>query len=281
MFHVPIADTADAARRIEFCHIENPTAHPGTWKKGEYISLDNMKINVFVKGEFSLVLERERFSPAFGDFCVFAPHDLHYGSIPREMHIEYYQLDIGARAFDGVPGGGELFSELCLMSAERGALVRVGGGEFIKLCERIEGAISKKEYSLAFAHTVELTAKMLNAYKESRSSGADHLSTRVLKVVEHIKENYASQVKIDSLSESLGVSPSYLSRRFKREVGVTIHEYLVNHRISESLTALKDGSVADAAFATGFADSSHYISTFKRIVGCTPSEYAKKYFGKK
>ena len=183
MFHVPIADTDDAARRIEFCHIENPAAHPGTWKKGEYISLDNMKINVFVKGEFSLVLERERFSPCYGDFCVFSPHDLHYGSIPRQMHIEYYQIDIGTRAFDGVPGGGELFSELCLMSAERGALVRVGSGEFIHLCERIEAAIDKTEYSLAFAYTVELAAKMLNAYKESHGSKADYLSPRVLKVI--------------------------------------------------------------------------------------------------
>lgn len=279
MFHVPITNTDDAARRIEFCHIENPEAHSGTWKKGEYISLDNMKINVFVKGEFSLVLERERFSPAFGDFCVFSPHDLHYGSIPHEMHIEYYQLDIGRRAFDGVPRGEELFSELCAISARRGALVRVGGGEFIHLCERIEAAIGKKEYSLAFAYTVELAVKMLSAYKEGRSAGADYLSPRVLKVIEHIKENYSSEVRIDSLAEKLGVSPSYLSRRFKLEVGVTIHEYLVNYRISESIGILRAGSVADAAFAAGFADSSHYISTFKRIIGCTPSEYSKKHFG--
>ena len=114
MFHVPITNTDDAARQIEFCHIVNPAAHPGTWKKGEYISHDNMKINVFVKGEFSLVLERERFSPAFGDFCVFSPHDLHYGSIPHRMHIEYYQLDVGKRAFEGVPMGEELFDELCV-----------------------------------------------------------------------------------------------------------------------------------------------------------------------
>ena len=54
MFHVPITKCADAARIIEFCHISNPSAHPGTWKKGKYISLDNVKINVFVKGDFSL-----------------------------------------------------------------------------------------------------------------------------------------------------------------------------------------------------------------------------------
>ena len=281
MFHVPIADTEDAARRIEFCHIENLTAHPGTWKKGKYISLDNMKINVFVKGDFSLVLERERFFPSCGDFCVFSPHDLHYGSIPREMHIEYYQLDIGARAFDGVPGGGELFSELCLMSAERGALVRVGGSEFIYICERIEAAIGEKSYSLAFAYTVELVAKMLQTYKKSLGRSADHLSPRVIKVIEFIKENCSSRINIDALAESLGVSSSYLSRQFKREVGATIHEYILNHRIRESLKLLEKCSVADCAFSMGFSDSSHYISTFRRVLGCTPAEYARIHFREK
>ena len=279
MFHVPITNTDDPASRIEFCHIEKTSARPETWKKGEYICLDNMKINVFVKGEFSLVLERERFSPNYGDFCVFSPHDLHYGSIPREMHIEYYQLDIGARAFDGVPGGADLFYELCRMSDERGALVRVGGGEFIYICERIEAAIMEKSYALAFAHTVELVSKMLRSYKESTGRSADHLSPRVLKVIEFIRENYSSRISIDSLAKSLGVSPSYLSRQFKREVGATIHEYVLNHRISESLKLLKNGSVAECAFSMGFADSSHYISTFKRVLGVTPMEYAKKHFG--
>ena len=281
MFHVPIAKADDVTKRIEFCHIITPNAHPGTWKKGEYISLDNLKINVFVKGEFSLVLERERFSPSYGDFSVFPPHDLHYGSIPRQMHIEYYQLDIGTRAFDGIPGGAELFCELCGMSEERGALVRVGNGEFIRLSEKIETAILEENSPLAFSYTVELAARMLRSYKESKGSCANHLSPRVLKVIEHIKANYNLQISIGSLSKSLGVSSSYLSRQFKSEVGATIHEYIVNYRINESLKLLRCSSIAEAAFATGFADSSHYISTFKRIIGCTPMEYAKTHFKNK
>ena len=280
MFHVPITKCADAARIIEFCHISNPSAHPGTWKKGKYISLDNVKINVFVKGDFSLVSESARFSPAFGDFCVFPPHGLHYGSIPKLTHVEYYQLDIGVCAFDGIPDGRELLDEICKLSAERGNLVRMGGSELILICERIEKAISDENLSLAFALTVEAVSKMKDAYLERPSHGTDFLSPKVLKTVEYVKENYSSVLDIDSLAERIGVSPSYLSRRFKAEVGTTVHNYIIDRRITESLKLLEGTSVAEAACAVGFCDSSHYIAAFRRAVGCTPAEYAKKHYSR-
>lgn len=281
MFHVPITKTHKPSEKIEFCHITNPTANPDTWKKGKYISLDNLKINIFVKGDFSLVLEKTRFSPSFGDFCVFPPHALHYGSIPWEMEIEYYQLDIGLSAFDGVPFGRELLTELCTVSSERGALVRVGGAELVRLCERIEKAIADEDYPTAYAITVETVSKMRRAYLESTAPAVDFLSPRILKTIDNISENYALPINVESLASSLGVSPSYLSRRFKREVGTSIHAYVVGYRISESLKLLESHTVAETALSVGFCDSSHYISAFKRIVGCTPSEYAKAHFGRK
>ena len=276
MFHIPITETNDVGRTIEFCHITNPTAHPGTWEKGKYISLDNVKINVFVKGEFSLVMERERFFPSYGDFCVFPPHTHHYGSIPKEMGIEYYQLDIGLEAFEGVPGGTMLLLELCGLSRKRGSLVRVGGSELVHLCEKIENAIAEENRPLAFARTLEIISKMKDIYLESKAAATEFLSPRILKTVEYIGENFASHVNIDTLAESLGVSSSYLSRRFKKEVGTSIHAYLTDRRISESLKLLEYSTVAETAHAVGFCDSSHFISAFKRTVGCTPLEYSKR-----
>ena len=276
MFHVPITKTDEPSGRIEFCHITNPAANPETWEKGKYISLDNLKINIFVKGNFSLVLEKTRFTPAFGDFCVFPPHALHYGSIPREMEIEYYQLDIGISAFDGVPYGKELLFELCRASAVRGALVRVGGAELVRFCERIESAIRDEDYPTAFALTVETASRMRRAYLESSAPAVDFLSPRVIKTIEYIAENFSSRVNVEEIAHTLGVSASYLSRRFKREVGTSIHAYTIEYRIGESLKLLGSHTVAEVAHSVGFCDSSHYISAFRRTVGCTPSEYVKR-----
>ena len=278
MFHVPITKTEDAASKIEFCHIVNPSAYSGTWEKGKFISLDNVKINIFVGGEFSLVSESTSFSPANGDFCVFPPHGLHYGSISRPTHLDYYQLDIGLSAFDGVPDGRELIAEICSLSRERGALVRSGGAELIRVCEDIERAISEGNLSLAFAFTVLILNKMKKCYLSSSCKSVDFLSPGIRKVIEYIGENYSSDIKVDALSAELGVSSSYLSRRFKREVGTSLHSYILNRRITESIKLLEKDSVAEVAYATGFCDSSHYIASFKRIVGCTPAEYAKNHF---
>ena len=278
MFHVPITKTDDAASKIEFCHIVNPSAYSGTWEKGKFISLDNVKINIFVGGEFSLVSESTSFSPANGDFCVFPPHGLHYGSISRPTHLDYYQLDIGLSAFDGVPEGSELIADICRLSRECGALVRSGGSELIRICEDIERAISEGDLSLAFALTVLILGKMKRCYLSSSCKSVDFLSPGIRKVIEYIGENFSSDIKVEELARQLGISPSYLSRRFKREVGTSLHSYVVNRRITESIKLLEKGNVADAAYATGFCDSSHYIASFKRIVGCTPAEYAKNHF---
>ena len=274
MFHIPITKTDDQAKRIEFCHINNPNGNPETWQKEKYISLENVKINVFVGGEFSVVGEEERFSPSFGDFCVLPPRTLHYGSIPRPTHLDYYQLDIGLSALDGVPDGRELLSELCRLSRENGALVRNGSSDIVRICENIEAAILKGDLSTAFSYVVIAVDKMKKSYLLAKPA-SDFLSPMVKKAIKLLAEGFASAMKIEDLAESLGVSESYLSRRFKKEVGTTPHAYVMDLRISESMKLLDDATVADVAQAVGFCDSSHFIASFKKNVGCTPSEYVK------
>ena len=60
-------------------------------------------------------------------------------------------------------------------------------------------------------------------------------------------------------------------------MGLTISEYIINAKIEEAKTLLKetDYNVLDIAVLLNFANSSHFSNSFKKITGMAPSDYRK------
>lgn len=72
------------------------------------------------------------------------------------------------------------------------------------------------------------------------------------------------------------LSPFYFIRRFKQEMGLTPHKYLMQYRLSLAKRLLSGNpSIAEAAQAAGFYDQSHLDRCFKKGVGLSPSEYRR------
>jgi AraC family transcriptional regulator len=96
-------------------------------------------------------------------------------------------------------------------------------------------------------------------------------------VVDYIEENIHSPLNVGSLSELCGVSAAHLRRAFKRTTGVTVHEYIEKVRIEmiKQLLRQTDYPLKEISFRTGFVDSSTFSSTFRRVVGQSPSEYRR------
>lgn len=278
MYHVPIVDTKNHKQQIEFCHI-NKFQPTGAWKKEDAICLDNIKINFLMRGEFSVISENKILNPVFGDMLVFAAQSVHYGHIAKPTHTDYYQLDIGLEAFGGIPQGNRLLEILSANSREIDTFLRPdtkSQNRLLQLFERVEMGLREKNYALAFVHVVEIVSKINELYVNDNGIATQSLSKYVSMVINYIEKYYAEPIKIDTLAEFCGVSTSFLSRQFKKEVGVGIHSYLNNHRIVQSTYLLAENTVAQTAMACGFSDSAHYIATFKKKFGYTPTEFLKR-----
>ena len=97
--------------------------------------------------------------------------------------------------------------------------------------------------------------------------------------VQHIlnatKERYAEKISIETFSEELGVSASYLSRKFKDSTGTGYLDYLNKYRIQQAIKLLETGKykVYEVSDMTGFTDYKHFNSVFKRYTGASPSEF--------
>ena len=94
----------------------------------------------------------------------------------------------------------------------------------------------------------------------------------------YIEAHYSEpDLTIGDIAKALGISEGHLSHLFKNETGQTLGTHLTQTRIRAAMELLRDfhNKVYEVAEMAGYRDIAHFSSTFKRIVGVTPSEYQR------
>lgn len=94
-------------------------------------------------------------------------------------------------------------------------------------------------------------------------------------VIDWIQKHFAEDIGLAEIGYAAGYSPDYLSRRFRRETGMTLHTYLMSVRINQAKDYLKyvDRPIKDIASATGFKSIHHFTRAFKEIEGIPPATW--------
>jgi AraC-like DNA-binding protein len=96
-------------------------------------------------------------------------------------------------------------------------------------------------------------------------------------VVQYISEHYYEDITLSKLAKKFCINPSYLSREFKKNLGITIIEFITVRRIFKAKILLErsDLPITEIASQLGFNNITHFNWTFKKIVGISPSKYRK------
>ena len=103
----------------------------------------------------------------------------------------------------------------------------------------------------------------------------------VCKIIEYLNSNINKEITIDELSMLFYFNRTYIMKRFKKELGISINEYINSIRIYNSLNLFKDNNYfLSIAFKNGFNSLEYFSETFKKVVGVNPTTY-KKYINYK
>lgn len=99
----------------------------------------------------------------------------------------------------------------------------------------------------------------------------------VVKMLNYIDDNLYKRITMDEISSIFYFNKDYLMRIFKKELDITIMDYINKRRIYNSLDLLKntDDLVIKIALNSGYSSLEYYSETFTKILGVSPLTYRK------
>jgi len=99
----------------------------------------------------------------------------------------------------------------------------------------------------------------------------------ITKALEYIHHHYQEEITLDNIAACIGVNSSYLSRKFKKDCGKGVIEYLNSIRIEHAKALIKHQhqKVKEVAWAVGYHNYNYFFKVFKDSEGMTPLEYEK------
>ena len=104
------------------------------------------------------------------------------------------------------------------------------------------------------------------------------LSDRYLfQAIEYIDHHLSQSIKLEDLATHVGISKFHFSRLFKKSLGLSPHQYVMQQRIelAKQLLLTSNMSISDVALECGFNSHAHMGKYFRQIVGITPKAYRK------
>lgn len=162
-----------------------------------------------------------------------------------------------------------------LFGADKICCFNLGVTRVKEICQMYKNANSVNAFLLkgAFFEAVCAALKENNIDAENENN----YSELVLKCIEYIRGNLSVNLTVKSISKSLFVSESKLTKAFAAETGCGVGRYideLILHEAQRKLIS-SDESIKHISDELGFCDRFYFSRHFKRICGISPAKYRK------
>ena len=121
-----------------------------------------------------------------------------------------------------------------------------------------------------------VTENLLGAHRQLEEARLSSGNQLIEGACAYIDAHYAdADMSLNAAAAHVFVSPTYLSILFKKKLGVTFIDYLINLRLEKAKSLLRDTAkrTYEIAAETGYGDPQYFSVCFKKYTGLTPTEY--------
>ncbi|MCD7818331.1 MAG: AraC family transcriptional regulator [Lachnospiraceae bacterium] len=110
---------------------------------------------------------------------------------------------------------------------------------------------------------------------EKRNIHVSTISPKIQTVLDYVKDNITRAITLEELAEVSGYSLSHFKTLFKEEVGTTPNDYILQQKLqlAKHLLVTTDITITELSYSIGFSSSNYFSSVFRKLTGCTPTEY--------
>jgi AraC-like DNA-binding protein len=115
-----------------------------------------------------------------------------------------------------------------------------------------------------------------NMYKDSNRNLSNKGTIDVL--IQYIHNNYNLPITNKKIGLHFNYHPNYLNKLMIQHTGTSLHQYIINYRISHAINLLKssDNNIKEISHLAGFKDINHFSKCFKKKVGFSPKYFKNK-----
>lgn len=106
------------------------------------------------------------------------------------------------------------------------------------------------------------------------------LSKPIVLCLDYIYSHIHFRITVKELAEHINLSETYLSKLFKKEMGIPISQYIISLKIEKAKNLLQysDYNIVDIANNLSFSSQSHFIQVFQKKTGMSPHKFRTRYF---
>ena len=229
------------------------------------------------KGEFNI--QGQHFPVKPNDFVIINPQVEHTELSSPDEPLEYIVLGIRGLSFSNltpVSEGGHPFSFFNLRDEQKDILRYLNA--------MVQEATSQQmSYELVCHNLLEiLLIKILRHQHFDLEVGKQSKATKDISFIKHYLETYYHEsIQLEDLASMTHLSRFYISHSFKKEIGMSPMEYLIDIRIKESKILLRttNYSISQVADIVGFTTPTYFSKQFRKSTGISPTDYREQFQG--
>jgi len=126
-------------------------------------------------------------------------------------------------------------------------------------------------YTLVHSYSIRLTDKAVN--KRNRSIN------KVKNIMRYIEDHHSEKIVMEDIAAHFGYNPDYLSKLFKKQLGLTVMQYLYEIRLHKVVRDLQetDHSIGTIFEDHGCTNYKYAMQLFKERYHCTPKEKRREF----
>lgn len=135
----------------------------------------------------------------------------------------------------------------------------------------------KEEFALSFSkcYLNLLLLHLIRNKDKFTFRGTNITNPTIDRLIKYVNRNYSDAVTLKNLSQSLKLTPNYISKLFSENTGMGFKEYLTGVRIKNARDLLEGTNLPINTIAAkcGFDDSNYFSQAFKKVIGFSPKQY--------
>lgn len=126
---------------------------------------------------------------------------------------------------------------------------------------------------------IEFTNIINEIFIDTNEDEDVNYNSYIKEAINYVEKNIKKNITLDEVANFINITPHYLSKIFKKEVGINFVTYITNKKISLAKKMLKDEEmpIVNIAVDLSFNHPNYFSKVFKQKVGITPSEYRESY----